>query len=482
MVSENDQGRHLREFHKKLSEFKAERDRNKLDDYIPYLKQKEFHELGATKTERLLSAGNQLGKTIAGAHEAAYHATGKYPKWWKGRKWDRPTRGWIGGESSTVVRDTSQKLLLGDLTESLDRLGTGIIPADDIVDYSLARGVAMGIDTLTVRHKSGKGNSVLKFKSYEMQRQKWQGDTIDWVWYDEEPPPDIYTEGLARFTATDGMAWMTFTPLKGMSTIVKRFKLEHDDTRAEVNMTAYDAKHITKDLLRKMLAKYPLYEHECRINGVPMRGEGRIFNLAESTFSVTPFEIPDWWNHIIGLDLGHGDHPTAGVWLGYDRDTDTVYIYRTYRVKGANIPTHASALRAAGRIPVAWPHDANAPDKFSGTAVKNHYQNENVLMLPEHAQFPDGGNTVWQGIVEMQTRMEQGRLKVFSNCHEWFEEFRNYHFENGKIAKVDDDLLDATRYGIMMLRRAKTIDRNWYPGRKRPVGGNTAPMDFDVLR
>ncbi|MBI1366993.1 MAG: hypothetical protein GC153_13685, partial [Alphaproteobacteria bacterium] len=110
-----------------------------------------------------------------------------YPEWWPGRVWQRPTRGWIGGESSTVVRDTTQKLLLGDVTEGEDRLGTGIIPADQIVNIEWSRGVALGVDTAVIRNKSG-GNSVIKFKSYEMQRQKWQGDTIDWCWYDEEPP------------------------------------------------------------------------------------------------------------------------------------------------------------------------------------------------------------------------------------------------------------------------------------------------------
>lgn len=33
-------------------------------------------------------AGNQLGKTLAGGFEAAIHATGRYPDWWKGKRFD----------------------------------------------------------------------------------------------------------------------------------------------------------------------------------------------------------------------------------------------------------------------------------------------------------------------------------------------------------------------------------------------------------
>jgi phage terminase large subunit-like protein len=41
--------------------------------------------------------------------------------------------------------------------------------------------------------------------------------------FDEEPPQDIYFEGLTRTNATDGMVYLTFTPLKGMSDVVHAF-------------------------------------------------------------------------------------------------------------------------------------------------------------------------------------------------------------------------------------------------------------------
>jgi phage terminase large subunit-like protein len=64
---------------------------------------------------------------------------------------------------------------------------------------------------------------VLGFKAYEQGRTKWQSETLDFIWFDEEPPQDIYVEGLTRTNATDGMVYLTFTPLKGMSDVVHSF-------------------------------------------------------------------------------------------------------------------------------------------------------------------------------------------------------------------------------------------------------------------
>ncbi len=65
----------------------------RLEFYRPYAKQALFHSEGTRYRERLLRAGNQTGKTTCAAAEVAYHLTGKYPDWWRGRRWDRPTFG-----------------------------------------------------------------------------------------------------------------------------------------------------------------------------------------------------------------------------------------------------------------------------------------------------------------------------------------------------------------------------------------------------
>lgn len=204
-----------------LEERKRRKDRRRLIEYRPYAKQREFHARGSVDRERLLMAGNQLGKTFCGAAEAAIHLTGQYPDWWTGRRFDRPVRAWGGSKTGEVTRDGVQRYLIGEPKDQA-QWGTGMIPAESLMDWSRRQGVADSLDSAIVKHVSG-GVSTIGFKSYDQGRQKWQSETLDFVWFDEEPPMDIYMEGLTRTNATGGMTFITFTPLLGMSDVVSMF-------------------------------------------------------------------------------------------------------------------------------------------------------------------------------------------------------------------------------------------------------------------
>jgi phage terminase large subunit-like protein len=214
--------------------------RTRLEDYHPYARQQLFHAHGAFARERLLTAGNQCGKTTAGAAEAAYHLTGRYPWWWEGKRFDTPVRGWVGSDGFLAVREAAQKLLVGP-PESENDWGTGLIPGDDIVGWARASGgVPNLLDHVSVRHYRNRGTlllprwepdgvSVLGIKSYDQGRPKWQGATLDFVWFDEEPPEDVYVEGLSRTNATGGITWITMTPLQGMTALLQSFYDECGD-------------------------------------------------------------------------------------------------------------------------------------------------------------------------------------------------------------------------------------------------------------
>src|SRR5690348_10671340 len=100
--------------------------------YRPSPKQGEFHNLHAT--ERALRAGNQVGKSTAGAAQMSMDAIGFYPDWYTGRrhvapKIERPYEflGWAACTTSQTTRDGVQTKLLGDIHQQ-DGLGTGLIP------------------------------------------------------------------------------------------------------------------------------------------------------------------------------------------------------------------------------------------------------------------------------------------------------------------------------------------------------------------
>jgi len=76
-------------------------------------------------------------------------------------------------------------------------LGTGTIPKDAIVELVTARGIADLLEVVKVRHVSG-DVSLIGLKTYASGREKFQGESLDWAWADEECPIDIYTELLTR--------------------------------------------------------------------------------------------------------------------------------------------------------------------------------------------------------------------------------------------------------------------------------------------
>lgn len=225
-------------------------------------------------------------------------------------------------------------------------------------------------------------------------------------------------------------------------------------SRHVVAMTIDDVDHYTAAEKAQIIASYPPHEREARAKGIPTMGSGRIFPVPEELITCEPREIPRHWPQIIGLDFGW-DHPTAAARLAWDRDTDTIYVTACYRRSEAVPAIHAAAIKPWGAwIPVAWPHDGLQHDKGSGDQLKEQYRSHGLKMLNDQATHAEGGNGVEAGLMAMLERMETNRFKVFKGLNDWFEEFRLYHRKDGKIVKERDDIMSATRYGVMMLRFA----------------------------
>lgn len=448
------------------AEVRRQLDRRKLYLYKPYPKQLQFHNStmsipDSIVSERLLMAGNQLGKTLSAGAETAMHLTGEYPAWFGGRRFKEPVQAWAGGKNGQSVRDTVQRMLMGQINE----IGTGMIPGKLIVDYKKAtHGVADQIETIFVRHVPTGGVSKLTLKTYDQGRERWQGDTLHFVWFDEEPPADVYSEGKTRVQVKKGMVFLTFTPLLGMSEVVIRFLKEKPPGCIVIGMTIHDVDHYSAAQKAAIIAGYPEHEREARAMGIPIMGDGRVFAIPESVIKEPMIQIPAFWPRLAAMDIGGWDHPTAVVWGAWDRDSDCIHVYDAYRANKQPVPVHASAIKSRGVwIPVAWPHDAMQHDKGSGQVIAAQYRKEGVNMMLRHATHkpnPDqkegeGGLSLEAGINDLLTRMQTGRFKVAEHLYDWFEEFRMYHRKNGLIVKENDDLMSATRILAMMIRFAR---------------------------
>jgi hypothetical protein len=198
-----------------------------------------------------------------------------------------------------------------------------------------------------------------------------------------------------------------------------------------------------------------------RVSGIPSLGSGVVFPILEERITVEPFKIPEHWHRIIGIDLGF-DHPNAIACIAWDNETDTYYLYDEYSQKGDRLNDHAMAIRSRGgdRIPVVVPHDAFKHDSVSSGKKIIDLLGEYGLNLvrepfsnPPGADGKNGGNSVEFGVNWMMKRMEEGKLKVFSTCTKFLQELKIYHRKDGKIIDRNDDMISATRYGLLMMSR-----------------------------
>src|SRR5262249_26984004 len=128
--------------------------------------------------------------------------TGIYPAWWQGRHFSGPVVAWACAVTGEVARDTVQRVLVGRPGQE----GTGSIPKDALGELVSARGTPDLLDSIKVKHVSG-GYSIIVIKTYASGREKFQGETLDFIWFDKEPPADIYTEGLTRTNVGNGPVW-----------------------------------------------------------------------------------------------------------------------------------------------------------------------------------------------------------------------------------------------------------------------------------
>lgn len=218
-----------------LEEKQRRLSRRKLFSYYPevgplrrelYPKHLEFFRVGAQYRERCFMAANRIGKTEgAGGYETALHLTGQYPHWWEGKRFDHPVSGWAAGKTNETTRDIVQAKLFGAVngTNPKGVTGTGLIPGDAIGAITWKQGVPDLIDTVQIKHKSG-GWSTLGLKSYQQGRGSFEGTEKHFVWLDEEPDIEIYGECVIRTATVDGIVYMTFTPLDGMTQTVMQFR------------------------------------------------------------------------------------------------------------------------------------------------------------------------------------------------------------------------------------------------------------------
>ncbi len=437
-----------------------------------YSWQKEAMNLSKDNRVIGLICGNQCGKTETSMAVVAMHLTGLYPSYYTGRRFAKAPLICIAGENANHNRMSLQKKLFGtDNRQLKNEMGSGMIPLDLIIEDSVAGDRGTSVKTCKVKHTSGEYSS-LEFRAYSDGREAIQGFSADMIVIDEQPPEDFWSEALVRTTATSGLVMCSFTPLKGFDGLVSTLwnlpedteslplRVKKDKPWAMVNAGWMDCPHISQEQIDNLAVGLNDSQLQARKYGTPYLGEGRVFpvEVSKTTYENMDLSVRKDWKHLISVDFGFTRDPMALLFSAWDEENDVIYIIKEWKGNVNTVEELASQIWALHRdTPVAWPRDGNATmgGFKGGDTVAGKLMDLNVNLLPKAFTNPRGldgkkNNHIEPGIVEINSRIMEGRLKINEKCKELLSEMDKYAYEKGKIKpKQEDHLIDSLRYNVM---------------------------------
>lgn len=444
---------------------------NQLKWFRPFKYQQKFFETGKNYSRRGMIAANRAGKTIASTFETAYHLTGLYPKDWKGKVWDKPIIAMCAGESWEQVAKTLQSKLLGcDDIKQAYKLGTGSVPRE-CIDAKSIRTDGANVLAVEIWHVTG-GKSKLYFSNYTQQVRHLQGFELDLVVLDEQPPDETFSELVVRTASRNGQVICSFTPLKGLSGLVRKF-WDQIDGYSHVRVTWDDVPYENEwgepffsQKERDQLARdFMPWERECRINGIPLVGKGVVFPLLEwPTYKSEDVDLlnNDKLERLISFDLGIKNDPTVISYFFRNPVEEIIYLHRQITVPNGETPdeyVHYLLDRESKGVPIALPHDAATAGRYTLTeqSVREVFEDtyglnciSGAILNPPNDQGKVTNHKAY-GINIMRLGMERGTFMINESCKAFLDEARNYAIDDAGRFTEKDDHIDSARIGVLAL-------------------------------
>lgn len=439
----------LFEIQKIDEELKKRLPNEKLQNYnsgeIVHAKQMAFHK--CQKRNRWVFGGNRSGKTECGAVESVWLARGIHPF----RKNRKNIEMWVVSLSSQVQRDVAQAKVLSYINpawiEDVCMLsGRKDNPLGGVIDYILLKNVFGGV-------------SKIGFKSCDQGREKFQGASLDYVWFDEEPPYDIYQECRMRVMDKQGEIFGTMTPLKGLSWVYDEIYLNknNDDNIWYEQMEWLDNPYLKKEEIESLTSSMSSDELDARRYGKFTASGGMVYpEFDENVNVIEPFNVPMEWYDNISIDPGL-NNPLSAHWYAVDYDNN-IYVIAEHFEAQKGIEYHAEMIKkicdrlnwhkSNGRICALIDSAANQRTLASQKSVSELFYDYGILVNP------NVNKDLFSGIQRVKTYLKnakgESKLFIFKTCTNLIREMKSYFWGKTDVPiKKDDHALDELRYYIM---------------------------------
>ena len=414
-------------------------------------KQIAFHK--CKKRNRWVFGGNRSGKTECGAAECVYLARGIHPY----RKNRADVFGWVVSLSQQVQRDVAQRAVLRYLDPAW---------IEDVTMLAGRKGSPAGvIDQIRVKNVFG-GVSVIGFKTCDQGREKFQGTSLDFVWFDEEPPKDVYDECRMRLLDRAGELFGTMTPLKGRTFLYDEIYMNaRGDPEVWYEFMEWeDNPFLPKQEIALLESTLDERTLESRRRGRLCTGEGVVYpEFDERVHIIPPFALPPDWQDTISIDPGLRN-PLSAHWYCADYDGN-VYVVAEHYEAGKDIDHHARKIWEISRA-VGWHTDGQGRlraliDPAAGQRTLASVKSVSELFSERGILVNARVNKeMFAGIARVKEYLigagGRPRLYIFENCVNLIREIKGYFWGEGDLPKKKDDhALDELRYYLMTKPRAE---------------------------
>lgn len=407
-------------------------------------KQMLFHK--CQKRNRWVFGGNRTGKTECGAVESVWMARGTHPF----RENRKDVFGWVVSLTQQVQRDVAQAKILKYLPERyicdvVMREGKKGAAEYGVIDYILVKNVFGGI-------------SKIGFKSCDQGRERFQGTSLDFVWFDEEPPKDIYDECRMRVFDKCGDVFGTMTPLKGLTWVYDEIELnEKNDPQVWCEYMEWsDNPYLDKEEIKAMTTSVSEQDQLSRRYGKFTVGEGLVYpEFDQSVHVIDPFDVPKEWQTNISIDPGL-TNPTSCHFYAVDFDGN-IYVVAEHFEAGQSVDHHVKKIfeiadeigwkrDAKGRLSALIDSAANQRTLASQKSVAELFCEKGILVNT------NVNKDLYSGIQRIKSLFEQRppKIYIFKNCVNLIRELKSYWWgDNDRPKKTDDHALDELRYFVM---------------------------------
>ncbi|MBQ8178583.1 MAG: terminase family protein [Clostridia bacterium] len=408
-----------------------------------HLKQLEFHR--SPKRNRWVFGGNRSGKTECGAVETVWMARGIHPY-----RANKPNvSGWVVSVSAEVQKEVAQKKILHYLRPDwIER----IVMLDGSKDYPL-QGI---IDTIYVRNVFG-GISSIGFKSCQQGREKFQGASLDFVWFDEEPTRDVYYECLMRVVDKVGDVFGTMTPLKGLTWVYDEIYLNpRDDPEIWCTQMEWgDNPFLKKAEIERLSKVMGDDDLDARKYGRFQSRGGMVYpEFDVSVHLMDPVSLPKEWQCAISIDPGL-KNPLSCHFYYMDYD-GVIYVVDEHYEAGRDVGYHAEKIlakaraldwgfREDGRLEVLIDSASNQRTLASLKSVSDLFYEHGIVCNT------NVNKDLFSGIAKVRElfRERPARIYIFKTCTNMIREIKGYSWGSGDVPiKRDDHAMDELRYFV----------------------------------